>query len=199
MVDYVTKWVEAMPCHKASTEESIAMINSMIFPCFGTPRILISDGGTHFTGKNFKKCLYKLGIEHRVSTTYHPQTNGQAETSNRHLKSILNKTIEKGGQDWSKKLDRALWLYRTAFKTPIGMTPYQFICEKACHLSVELEHKAYWAIKGMNLDLDAAVVKRRIQISELEEMRLKAYENASIYKKRIKRWYDKRLKKKEFK
>jgi hypothetical protein len=199
MVDYVSKWVEAMPCRKASTEESIAMIKSMIFPRFGTPRILISDGGTHFTRKNFKKCISKLGIEHRVSTAYHPQTNGQAETSNRQLKSILNKTIEKGGKDWSNKLDGALWAYRTAFKTLIGMTPYQFVYGKACHLPVELEHKAYWAIKEMNLDLDAAVVKRTIQISELEEMRLKAYENASIYKERIKRWYDKRLKKKEFK
>jgi transposase InsO family protein len=162
------------------------MIKSMIFPRFGTPRILISDRGTHFTEKNFKKCLSNLGIEHRVSTAYHPQTNGQAETSNRQLKSILNKTIEKGGKDWSKKLDGALWAYRTAFKTPIGMTHYQFVYGKACHLPVELEHKAYWAIKKMNLDLDAAVVKRRIQISELEEMRLKAYENASIYKERIK-------------
>jgi transposase InsO family protein len=199
MVDYVSKWVEAIPCRKASTEESIAMSKSMIFPRFGTPRILISDGATHFTGNNFKKCLSKLGIEHRLSTTYHPQTNRQAETSNRQLKSILNKTIEKGGKDWSNKLDGALWAYQTVFETPIGMTPYQFVYGKACHLPVELEHKAYWAIKEMSLDLDAAVVKRRIQISELEYMRLKAYENASIYKERIKRWYDKRLKKKEFK
>jgi transposase InsO family protein len=81
-VDYVSKWVEAMPYRKASMKESIAMIKNMIFPRFGTPRILISDGGTHFTGKNFKKCLSKFGIEHRVSTVYHPQTNGQAETSN---------------------------------------------------------------------------------------------------------------------
>jgi hypothetical protein len=79
------------------------------------------------------------------------------------------------------------------------MTPYQFVYGKACHIPVELEHKAYWAIKEMKLDLDAAVVKRRIQISNLEEIRLKAYENASIYKERIERWYDKRLKKKEFK
>jgi transposase InsO family protein len=143
MVDYVSKWVEAMPCRKASTEESITMIKNVIFPRFGTPRILISNRGTHFTGKNFKKCLAKLGIEHRVSTAYHSQTNRQAETSNRQLKSILNKTIEKGGKNWSKKLDGALWAYRTAFKTPIGMTPYQFIYGKAFHLPVELEHKAY--------------------------------------------------------
>jgi transposase InsO family protein len=140
MVDYVSKWVEAIPCRKASTEESITMIENVIFPRFGTPRILISDGGTHFTRKNFKKCLSKLGIEHGVSMAYHPQTNGQAETSNRQLKSILNKTIEKGGKDWSKKLDRALWAYRMAFKTPIGMTPCQFVCGKACHHPVELEH-----------------------------------------------------------
>jgi hypothetical protein len=79
------------------------------------------------------------------------------------------------------------------------MTPYQFVYGKACHPPVELEHKAYWTIKEMNLDLDDAVVKRRIQISELEETRFKAYENASIYKERNTRWYDKRLKKKEFK
>jgi transposase InsO family protein len=80
------------------------MIKSMIFPHFSTPRILISDGGTHFTEKNFKKCLSKLGIEHRVSTAYHPQTNGQAETSNRKLKSILNKTIREARQRLVKQI-----------------------------------------------------------------------------------------------
>jgi hypothetical protein len=134
-----------------------------------------------------------------VATAYHPQTNGQAKTSNKQLKSILNKTVEKGGKDWSKKLYEALWAYRTAHKTPIGMTPYQFVYGKSCHLPLELEHKAYWAIKEMNLDMDAARIKRRIQISELEDMRLKAYESATIYKERMKRWYDKRLRPKEFK
>jgi transposase InsO family protein len=186
MVDYVSKWVEAIPCRRASMEESISMIKNVIFPRYGVPRILISDGRTHFTGNSFRKCLSKLGIEHGVATTYHPQTNGQAETSNRQLKSILNKTVEKGGKDWSKKLDEALWAYQTAHKTQICMTPYQLVYGKSCHLPLELEHKAHWAIKEMNLDVDAARIKWRIQISELEEMRLKAYESATIYKERMK-------------
>jgi hypothetical protein len=94
---------------------------------------------------------------------YHPQTNGQAQTSNRKLNSFLNKTVEKGGKDWSKKLDEALWAYQTAHKTPIGVTPYQFVYGKSCHLPLELEHKAYWAIKEMDLDVDATRIKRRIQ------------------------------------
>jgi transposase InsO family protein len=106
------------------------MIKMMIFPRYGVPRILISDGGSHFIGKDFKRCLAKLGIEHRVSTAYHPQTNGQAKTSNKQLKGILMKMMTKGGKDWSKKLDGALWAYRTAHKTPIGMTPYQFVYGK---------------------------------------------------------------------
>jgi hypothetical protein len=96
-------------------------------------------------------------------------------------------------------LDEALWAYWTTHKTPIGMTPYQFVYGKSCHLPLELEHKAYWAIKEMNLDVDTATIKQRIQISELEERRLKAYESATIYKERMKRWYDKRLQPKEFK
>jgi hypothetical protein len=134
-----------------------------------------------------------------VDTAYHPQTNGQAETSNRQLKSILNQTVEKGGKDWLKKLDGALWAYRTTHKTLIGMTPYQFVYGKSCHLPLELEHNAYWAINEMNLYVDATRIKSRIQISELEEMTLKAYESATFYRERMKRWYHKRLQPKEFK
>jgi transposase InsO family protein len=130
IVNYVSKWAEAIPCRKASTEEAIQMIKMVIFPRYGVPRILISDGGSHFIGKDFKRCLAKLGIEHRVSMAYHPQTNGQAKTSNKQLKGILTKMVTKEGKDWSKKLDVAFLAYWIAHKTPIGMTPYQFVCEK---------------------------------------------------------------------
>jgi hypothetical protein len=103
------------------------------------------------------------------------------------------------GTAWKDKLHGALWAYRTAYKTPLGMSPYQLVYGKTCLLPVELAFKAHWAIKRWNMDFEAAEKKRKMQLSELEEWREKAYHNAKLYKKRIKRWHDKRLKKKEFK
>jgi len=103
------------------------------------------------------------------------------------------------GRDWVSKLPDALWAYRTAYKTPIGLSPYQMVYGKTCHLPVELEFKSHCAIKRWNMDLQAIGVRRKIQLAELEEWRDKAYHSAKLYKERTKRWHDKRLKIKHFK
>ena len=160
---------------------------------------MISDGGSHFIDKTFKKCLSELGVDHWVATPYHPQTSGQAETSNKQNKNILQKTVNAMGKGWKSKLPEALWTYRTAYKTPIGMTPYQLVYGKTCHLPVELEFKSHWAIKGWNMDLQSAGIKRQIQLAELDKWREKAYHSSKLYKERTKRWHDKRIKIKQFK
>nr|GEW85968.1 reverse transcriptase domain-containing protein [Tanacetum cinerariifolium] len=100
--------------------------------------------------------MLKYGVTHRLSTAYHPQTSRQVEVSNRGLKRILERTIGENRASWSDKLDDALWAFRTAYKTPIGCTPYKLVYGKACHLPIELEHKAYWALKQANFDLAIA-------------------------------------------
>nr|GFA27235.1 reverse transcriptase domain-containing protein [Tanacetum cinerariifolium]GFA27680.1 reverse transcriptase domain-containing protein [Tanacetum cinerariifolium] len=112
------------------------------------------------TGANdkekFHNVMLKYGVTHRLSTAYHPQTSGQVEVSNRGLKIILERTIGENRASWSDKLDDALWAFRTAYKTHIGCTPYKFVYGKACHLPIELEHKAYWVLKQAKFDLAVA-------------------------------------------
>nr|GEU30132.1 reverse transcriptase domain-containing protein [Tanacetum cinerariifolium] len=122
-----------------------------LFARFGTPRAIISYRGTHFCNDQFAKVMTKYGVTHRLATSYHPQTSRQVEVSNRGLKRILERTIGENYASWSDKLDDALWAFRIAFKTPIGCTPYKLVYGKSCNLPIELEHKAYWALKHANL------------------------------------------------
>nr|GEW62835.1 reverse transcriptase domain-containing protein [Tanacetum cinerariifolium] len=138
--------------------------------------------------------MLKYGVTHHLATAYHPQTSGQVEVSNRGLKRILERTVGENRASWSDKLDDALWAFHTAFKSPIGCTPYKLVYGKACHLPIELEHKAYWALKHENFDLLTADDHRNVQLNELNELRDQAYENSLIYKEKTKRIHDSKIK-----
>nr|GEV49326.1 reverse transcriptase domain-containing protein [Tanacetum cinerariifolium] len=161
-VDYLSKWMEAKALITNNARVVCKFLKNL-FARFGTPRAIISDRGMHFCNDQFAKVMQKFGVTHRLATSYHPQTSGQVEVSNR------------------------------AYKTP-GCTPYKLVYGKACHLPIELEHKAYWALKHANFDLKTTGDHKKVQINELNELRDQAYENSLIYKEKTKRLHDSKIK-----
>ncbi|GKB33445.1 reverse transcriptase domain-containing protein [Tanacetum coccineum] len=163
-----------------------------------TPRAIISDRGNHFCNDQFAKVMSKYGVTHRLATAYHPQTSGQVEVSNCGLNCILERTVRKNRVSWSNKLDDALWAFRNAFKKPIGCTLYKLVYGKSCHFPIELEHKAFWALKHANFDLKTTGDHRKLQLNELNELRDQAYKNSLIYKERTKKLHDSKIKNRIF-
>nr|GEU41283.1 reverse transcriptase domain-containing protein [Tanacetum cinerariifolium] len=128
------------PCEGAPPNDARVVVKFLksLFARFGTARAIISDHGTHFCNDQFAKVMLKYGVTHCLSTACHLQTSGQVEVLNRGLKHILERTIGENRASWSDKLDDALWALCTAFKTPIGCTPYKLVYGKACYLTIEL-------------------------------------------------------------
>ena len=197
-VDYVSKWVEAVPCRAADHKEVLKFLKENIFSRFGIPKAIISDGGSHLCNKPFENLLSKYGVKHKVATPYHPQTSGQVELANREIKIILMKVVNSSRKDWSLKLQDSLWPYRTAYKTSLSMSPYHLVYGKACHFLVEIEYKAWCAIRNLNIDMNRASLKRMLEIDELTELRNDTYFNSKIVKDRQKKWHDQLITRKTF-
>ncbi|CAN6678310.1 unnamed protein product [Malus baccata var. baccata] len=172
-VDYVSKWVEAKATKTNYSRVVSDFIKTNIFARFGIPTAIISDRGSHFCNRTFEALFKKYNATLKVSTPYHPQTSGQAEVSNHEVKQILEKTVSPSRKDWSMRLNDAFLL-------------------------VELEHKAYWAIKAYNMDMSVVGQHRKLQLNELEEILNDAYESSRIYKEKSKAFHDKMISRKSF-
>ncbi|GJZ38000.1 reverse transcriptase domain-containing protein [Tanacetum coccineum] len=139
-----------------------------LFARFGTPRAIISDRGTHFCNDQFAKVMSKYGVTHRLSPSNERSSGGVQSR------------------------------FKTYSRKDIGCTPYKLVYGKSCHLPIELEHKAYWALKHANFDLKTAGDHRKLQLNELNELRDQAYENSLIYKEKTKKLHDSKIKNRIF-
>ena len=129
-----------------------------------------------------------------ILNTLSSEMNGQTQIMNRALKRILERSVGNHRKDWADMLDDALWAFRTAFKAPIGTTPYRLVYGKNCHLPVELEHKAYWDLKACNFAPNELRANQLLQMNPSEELRNESYTNSLIYKDKTMKWHDARLK-----
>nr|GEV15342.1 reverse transcriptase domain-containing protein [Tanacetum cinerariifolium] len=166
-VDYVSKWAKAQALLTNDARVVVTFLKKLFY-LFGMPKALTNDIGNHFYNKIMERTTKRYGVNHRFSTSYHPQTSGQVKNTNKALKRILEKTVKDNPASWSRKLDDDLWAFRTAYKTPTGSTPYKLIYGKNYHLPFEIEHRAYWALKNCNLDLIATAIAITFDLPTVE-------------------------------
>ncbi|GJY14783.1 reverse transcriptase domain-containing protein [Tanacetum coccineum] len=183
-----TALLKVLKSHKRAIAWKISDIKG-IDPSFCTHKILMEDE-------------FKPAVQHqrRVNPKIHEVIKKEVIKlfDAGFLSPIVHGTVGENRGSWSDKLDDALWAFRTAFKTHIGCTPYKLVYRKAFHLPIELEHKAYWALKHCNFDLKTGGDHRKVQMNELNELRDLAYENSLIYKEKTKNIHDSKIKNRVF-
>jgi transposase InsO family protein len=196
--DYMTKWVEAKALIRASEEVVLAFLFENIFVRFGVPRELVTDGGPPFTSHKFEALLSKYHVLHRIASPYHPQGNGQVESTNKVIEAILTKTVRENHKDWSDRLHEALWAYRTTWRSTTGFSPYELVYGKSPVFPIEFEIKTLRTASPVNLDLTMAQKARLQQLNELDEKCLDAIHQTTVIQQQRTKWHDRIIKKKLF-
>ena len=181
-VEYVTKWAEAEPIDTCSSEVAANFIYENIITQFGCPLTLISDQGTHFINKTIKNLTDQFHIDHRWSTTYHPQSNGAIEAFNKTLTKGLTKICSTDKDDWDEKISVVLWAYRTAYKRSTDQTPFRLVYGQEAVVPLHFRQQTPIIAQLLHVNVEQARKDRLFQLSKLEEHRLMAIQHQEIHK-----------------
>ncbi|MCO5567206.1 hypothetical protein L7F22_020894 [Adiantum nelumboides] len=196
--DYVTKWVEAKATQKNDAHTTAKFLYEYVFTRYGLPIEIVSDRGSHFLNETIEYLLDEFMVIHKNSAPYHPQANGQAESTNKILGSVLTKIVSDKRSDWELKLPAALWAYRVAYKTAIGTTPFNMVYGLDAILPMEfliptlrVAKSLEWTGHELSEGLD--------ELEQLDETCLAAVHGMYALKRRQKKFHDSHIATKEFK
>eukprot|EP00253_Pinus_taeda_P008492 PITA_08492 len=192
--DYVTKWVVAKAVSRATEDTVVTFLFEEIFVRYGVPRQIVTDQGVQFTSKLVRDLTEKYKIKHRKSTTYHPQANGQVESTNKVLENIMTKTVQLNRKDWSEKLKDALWAYRITWRNTTGFSPYQLVYGKEALLPIEFQIQTYRLAAQLGMDLTEAQQQRIMELNQLDEKRQQEIEQTTLVQQQRMKWHDRYIK-----
>ncbi|MCO5614527.1 hypothetical protein L7F22_068810 [Adiantum nelumboides] len=195
--DYLTKWVEAKATKKNDAKTTAQFLYENIFTRYGLPIEIVSDRGTHFINEVIEQLLDEFMVIHRKSAPYHPQANGQAESTNKILVTVLTKIVSESRADWDQKLHSALWAYRVAYKTSIDTTPFNMVY--GIQAILPLEFLIPTLRVAQELEWTGHELSEQIDVLEkLDETRLKAVASIYAQKRNMKSFFDQHVINKEF-
>ncbi|GLJ26651.1 hypothetical protein SUGI_0518290 [Cryptomeria japonica] len=196
--EYFTKWIEVVPLTQVTNKQITSFILNYIICRYGVPVSIITDNGLPFKNQDVHELCEKFHIQHRFSTPYYPQGNGQAEASNKNILRILKKTINDVGCDWHVQLNPTLWAYRTSIRTPTGATPYSLVYGAEAILPIEVEIPSLRVSLHNLIDDEAYRVSRLQDLELLDEKRQAAYNHLKAYQQCMRRSYNHRVRPRTF-
>ncbi|MCO5573220.1 hypothetical protein L7F22_026989 [Adiantum nelumboides] len=195
--DYLTKWVESKATTKNDAKMTAQFLYENIFTRYSLPIEIVSDRGIHFINEVIEQLLDEFMVIHRKSAPYHPQANGQAESTNKILVTVLTKIVSESRADWDQKLHSALWAYRVAYKTSIGTTPFNMVY--GIHAILPLEFLIPTLRVAKELEWTGHELSKQIDVLEkLDETRLRAVASIYAQKRNMKSFFDQHVIDKEF-
>jgi hypothetical protein len=196
--DYFTKWVEAIPLKKVTSENMVEFVKEHIINRFGIPQIITTDQGTQFTSSEFRDFAESMGIKLLNSSPYYAQANGQAEASNKIMIKIIQKKIDQKPRRWHSALNEALWAYRMAPHGPTQTSPYELVYGHHAILPWEMQSDSRRVILQKDLSSKDYNDLMMDELEDLHMIRLRALENIEKNKMRVAKYYNKKLKVKQF-